>query len=194
MLFRSIAGAVMVIASVATSAAAQTVLTFDDIPSNECNSTTGNVGLYGGVDFQGKWTCFDNDQSPYNPQSGTNRIFASDGERNTVSSEFTFASRRFLGAWFAGESSTSVFFELFNGATLLHTSGSLFVSAVPAFLASGFGANVNRVRVVGSDVLWVMDDVTFGATTVIPEPSTVVLLGIGLGALGLARRHTRRRD
>jgi hypothetical protein len=191
MLLRRLAGTAATLAVLASSAAAQTVLTFDDVPSTSCNNSA-LLGLYGGVDFQGRWTCFTDEQPPFNPRSGTARVFASDGVRNSPTSQFAFTSRQFSGAWFSGNGGTSVFFQLFSGATLLHTSGALGVSATPTFLASGFGTAVDRVRVVGSDVLWVMDDVTFGPTTVVPEPSTYLLLATGLVGIAMLRRRKSR--
>jgi hypothetical protein len=191
MLLRRLAGTAATMAVLASSAAAQSVLTFDDVPSTSCNNSA-LLGLYGGVDFQGRWTCYTDVQPPFNPRSGTARVFASDGARNSPTSQFAFTSRQFSGAWFSGEVGTNVFFQLFSGATLLHTSGALGVSATPTFLSSGFGTAVDRVRVVGSDLLWVMDDVTFGSTTVVPEPSTYLLLATGVAGIAVIRRRKSR--
>jgi hypothetical protein len=150
--------------------------------------------VYSGIDFLGQWTCYAFAQPPYTPQSGTNRLYAQSGGANAASARFRFLSASsFLGAWFSGFATTNVFFRLFSGGNLVHTTGSLAaLGATPTFLATGYGAAVDEVEVVGSDVQWVMDDLTYGAS-VTPEPATMLLLGSGLAGIGAAARRRRRK-
>ncbi len=148
--------------------------------------------VYSGIDFLGQWTCYSFSQPPYTPQSGTNRLYATSGGANASSARFRFlTASTFLGAWFSG-ASQSIFFRLFSGGNLVHTSSSSSLTSSPTFSATGYGAAVDEVEVVGSDVQWVMDDLTYGAS-VTPEPATMLLLGSGLAGIGAAARRRRRK-
>ena len=182
-------GALVMYVTLAASAGAQ-VQTFEDY--SPC--INASVGIYGGVNYLLQWTCYGDPQPPYNPHSGTNRVYASAGGTNAASGAFTFAPTAFLGAWFSG--SATVNFQLFFGGSLVATSSSLSTTATPSFLAAGYAGPVDRVSVVGNSVNYIMDDVTFGnAATVTPEPSTLVLMGSGLlGIAGFVGRRRRTQD
>lgn len=168
----------------ATPLAAQQVVTFETL---SCDGNAGNVGTVDGVSFSTNFTCYSAPQDPYNAHSGTNRVYTS----NSTSGTFTFSSRIFSGAYFAGYDIANVHFDLFNDALLVATSGSLTLSSTPTFLGSGYNGFVNRVTVTGNNPDFIMDDVTFGRTalTSTPEPASLVLLGTGLlGVFGVVRR------
>jgi hypothetical protein len=170
-------------------AGAQTVQTFEDF--SPCNDVPGNVGLYGPVNYLFQFTCFSFTQATFNAHSGTARVFANLGNDNASSGSFTFAPMQFLGAWFAGGSNVS--FQLFFAGNQVATSSSLAVGSTPAFLASGYSGLVDRVRVVGTDDQWVMDDVTFNTVSVAPEPASAALVASGLVVIGAAGFRRRKR-
>jgi hypothetical protein len=144
------------------------------------------------------WTCYSSPQPPYNPHSGTNRIYTT-GNTNSAFFDFIGGPVAFDGAWFAGWASNSVSFALFLSGAPVWTSGSLAPTDVPTFLSSGYSGAVDRVQVNGTGNLWIMDDVTFNENgivgPVVPEPSAIVLLGTGIvGLMGFARRHRKFTD
>jgi hypothetical protein len=173
-----------------SGAAFADVVTFDDL--------TGSGQLpdgYAGITWNDNWHYYDDFQPPYTPASGAERVYnrtsAGDFPEPAI---FNFGSAVvFDGAYFAGYDITTVSFDLYYLGVLVHTSAGLIPTAVPTFLASGYGGPVDEVRVHDSGFFgvfdyYVMDDVTFHA---VPEPATLTLFGAG--ALGLVARYRRRR-
>lgn len=162
---------------------AQTVVDFE--------SLTGQSAVpagYGGIDWGPSWFHYGWAQSPYNPSSGTQRVY----NNSSSTAFFTFAApTEIFGAWFAGN--YTAMFRLFLDGSLVHTTGSLALSSTPTYLAAGYSGGVDRVEVVATNGQFVMDDVTYGpANTVTPEPITMALLGTGLVGIGAARRRRKR--
>ena len=189
MRWQTVAAGVLAVTAMSAIAGAQTVQTFEDF--SPCDNTTGNVGVYGAVNYLTQWTCYAFSQPPFNPHSGTNRVYASNGASNSNSASFSFGATSFSGAWFSGLATVN--FQLFFMGSPVATSGPLVTTATPTFLSSGYNGLVDRVTVNGTDVNWVMDDVTFGtAVTTSPEPASIALVGSGMLAIGVFVRRRRR--
>lgn len=189
----AVLGALLLGLCTAGRAHAQTVVTFDDL--------TG-VGLvpegYGGLNWgPSAWTHYGTLDPPFTPHSPSERVYSDE-----VMTPFTFITPdTFDGAWFAGQSDTTVRFDLYDGSdTLIGSSGTLTVNDTPTFLASGYAGLVKTVRVVTNrERCYVMDDVTYGkpdgpppSTPMVPEPSSLCLL-MGMAVSGAPFLLRRRR-
>ena len=180
----SVGAALVVLAS---PAAAQTVETYETVPA--CNNARPNMGVFSGINYLSQWTCYNFAQSPFNPSSGSARLYAVSGNANAASASFQFLSpKQFLGAWFSGNAG-SVQFDMSYLGSSVWTSALLGPQSTPMFLASGYSGAVDQVTVNGSNVQWVMDDVTYD--NVVPEPTSLALVGAGLLALGFVARRRR---
>jgi hypothetical protein len=163
----------------------QVVVNFDDLPGNNQLVPQG----YGGIDWNNNWTYYGSPQDPYNPHSPPNRVYTFD-----PNGAFSFQTPEvFDGAWFAGNSFATVTFVLFDAnGNQVWTSATLAPNGTPTFLASGYDGLVKTVDVVSpSPDFYIMDDVTYhsGSGGTVPEPSSFVLLGSGVLALGAAVRR-----
>ncbi|MDX2152560.1 MAG: PEP-CTERM sorting domain-containing protein [Bryobacteraceae bacterium] len=175
--------AAMLLLTAATLGA--TTLTFDDL--------VGQATLpinYGGISWNAGWEHYDFEQPPFTPSSGATRVYNNAGSEALLFS-FLAPDARLLGAYFAGLESVTAQWELYNDGVLVHSSTVIGLSAIPTFLPSGYEGTVDEVRVLTSSGFFVMDDLQFEASGVVPEPGTAAIVFLGLGATLLYRRLKR---
>jgi hypothetical protein len=173
--------AIIVLSCVAASAAhATTVVTFDSLSGQSVLS-----GNYAGINWAGNWDYYDYSQYPYTAESGSERVYV---DYNNEDPTFYFATpTQFDGAYFAGYDDVS--FSMYNGASLVATSGTLGLSGTPQYLASGYSGSVTSVVVNGDNDYYVMDNVTYGASS---TPSPAAALPMVGGLIGLARKRRKQ--
>jgi len=143
------------------------------------------------VDWEdGSWFVYDWTQYPYTPSSGVGRTFESTVD---YTPSWTFLlDAVFNGAYFSGYSYATVQMDLYLDNVLVWSTGVFAPSDVPTFFATGYSGLVDKVVInTPSPDFWVMDDLTYNATAV-PEPMTLLLLGLGLvGIAGMKKFVTR---
>jgi hypothetical protein len=178
--------AILTIICFATPAAAA-IITFDDL-MGQAPVPDG----YGGVNWGGVWTHYDFAQPPYNPHSDPQRIYSPNSGPGEYQFAFVIPNQTFGGAWFSGQESTSVFFNLYDDAALVASSPVLFTSSVPTFLSAAYSGPVDVVGIFSNaNDFYVMDDVTVGTDTPVPEPATFLLVGTGLLGVSFRKRFRR---
>ena len=174
------------------------VLTFEDLNPSPASYDV-MPSPYNGFAFTG-W--YYGPDTVYTPASGIIDLFIDYADpsnpgnftitdlNNQVTSAAPFI---FDGAAFSGYS--GVTFELWLAGSLVHTSASLPDAPgpnpyLPAFLASGYSGEVDKIVVSGVQGYYAMDNFTFhSATNTIPEPSTYALALLALGICGVIRKR-----
>lgn len=171
--------------------ASAAVLSFDDIV--DVGGYAAVPASYGGLDWSGSaWSVLASEQAPYTPHSGTGRVTLGWGSDDHASTIRFNTPAVFEGAWFAGYSEATVRFDLYLNGQRVGSSTTLALSDSPSFLDAGWNGLVDAVVVSSSlHAFYVMDDFTYTAASVVPEPASMALFLSGLGLVGGAARRRR---
>ncbi len=164
---------------------------------------TGYAGLTWGTSsddsmfgLTGDWCVYD--VSGYaTPHSGSKYVFNWYGPNNLW---LAFSSPVvFNGAWFATTNATTSASQV-RVRDDDETSDWLSITGTPQFLAADFTNSTtiwversgNYVGGLGNALWFSMDDITYNEALHVPEPATMLLLGLGLVGLAGFRRKLQR--
>lgn len=163
-------------------AAQATVLNFDDQPGGRIEVN------YGGVVWNDSWFVVgDSTYYPVNSQpAGITSYDNMNGQSWTGMSYVDFTTPTvFNGAYFSGYYTAG--FDLYAGGNLVASSADVNLGPVSVYVPSQYDLPVDRVMIRGAQSYFTMDDFTFGEA--VPEPSSLILLGIGAAGLLWRRRR-----
>ncbi len=182
------AGAALAIASIATTARASTVITFDDLASGTLVSTqysSENV-LFGGDPTV--LTSPDYNYTDYPPVSEPNVVYSpSDGFIDVMPGAGVFSS---VGAY-ASVGSGPLTLTLYDAANNVIGTTSIGVSLGFSTFIGLSAAGIARAEFTGASDYFTLDNVTVSS---VPEASTwtmVLVSFVGLGIVGASARRTR---
>ncbi|MBS1721603.1 MAG: PEP-CTERM sorting domain-containing protein [Armatimonadetes bacterium] len=159
------------------------VVNFDDLLGDNL-AVPAN---YMGIANMTNWTYYNFSQPPYNPSSGTCRVYNTNNGIINMGQAVVFN-----GAFFNGNGDRNgflpIYFDMYLGGNLVATSGQAHLdgSGNGVFLNSGYNGQVDKIQVQGSYGFFIMDDFTYN---VVPEPVSMVAFGAGLAALAARRRR-----
>jgi len=159
---------ILTLLAATTSFAEQIVVDFDDLEGGYTPIPAG----YGGIADWAGWTTFDTPDENYPPHSGLVRCLAfSNDEIITFGQEYVFD-----GVWISGSYNPTwvVWFELYLGGVLVHTSEGLPPSSDPTWLPSGYDLAVDQVKIIHTfSNFFCFDDFTYTTTEVPVEGKTL---------------------
>ena len=191
-----IAGASLVLAGAAHAG----VIGFDDVDTAGDFASLNDINPYAGLSWGADWYAGDNgiDGFANGAHSGTN--FAVNGFGAEEVSVASGAGFDFAGAWFATAQGVAdkaswiniSAYDAFNH--LIGSTGNVAVDDNYRWVGAAFH-NVARLSITRDTGSYVMDDFTASAAAPVPEPSTTLMLGLGLLTVlgkGLARRRSAR--
>ena len=179
----------------AASSASATVLNFDDLAGDLENVPDG----YGGFNWQaGSANLAVVNESglagsgyDYGAVSPSNTIFnawgASGAKIDWLGLDtFTFNGAYLTSAW---DSAQDITFVGYNNGSHVYTSGNFTINNQSPFWVNLDWVGIDAIEIYNTGSQWAMDDFTFNAAVDVPETSTLMLFGLGLLGLGLARRR-----
>ncbi len=187
-----IAGASLMLAGAAHAG----VVGFEDLATGGDFAGLGDISPYAGLSWSADWYAGDTGIDGYAGGAHTGAHYAVNGfgsDEAGISSATAFS---FAGAWFAApnvaDAASWVNVRAYDASNhLIGSTGNVAIGAGYVWVAGGFN-NVARLSVTRDSGWYVMDDISVGAATPVPEPSAPLMLGAGLLMLGLGRRVLKR--
>ncbi len=185
---------------VLSNAAKAEVLDFESIFSYSTEQVPANYGGFNwGSNLEGysqesynSVTSYNNTATFPSPHWAIYNVVGTSPVTVTSSSNFDF-NGAYFSPWLRNNqmwnfASTSITMKGYNG--------SIPVGEVTYQLTNGFSycaadfLNVNRLEFSGpaSGKFWLMDDFTYNGGNVVPEPASILLFGLGGGAMAFTRR------
>lgn len=175
------------------------VLTFDDIPSMVIPLPNG----YGGFNWNGGGDgiySFGKDLLPgsgydLGTVSGDITVFNAYGSSGNAIDWAGTGTFDFVGAyWTSASFPQQLSFSGYNNGALLYSSASYEIDTQGPLWIELNWTGIDRLVIENTNWQWAMDNFTFNVDQIaqIPEPASLVLLGLGLAGLAAFRRHTTR--
>jgi len=191
--------AVMLVFGMVGSASA-TVLTFDDFTTTSYEAIPDG---YGGFNWDNATTIGVVNGPIHTPGSGYEHgavsgnytAFNYNGASPSYidlagSGTFTFNGAWFTSAW----SNQTISFNGYNNGSLLYTSSPFSINtSTPLWIELGW-SGIDRLAISNTGSQWAMDNFTFDQSAPVPEPSTMLLMGVGLiGLAGYGRKRLMKK-
>jgi hypothetical protein len=169
---------------------------FEDVATGGDFASLSALNPYAGLTWSPDWNAGDNSIDGYANGAHSGSNFAVNGYGSDPMSVSSAAGFNFAGAWFAtpagaGDKAAWINISAYDALNeLIGTTGAIAIGDTYQWVAASF-SNVAMLIITSETGWYVMDDFTTAAAAV-PAPATPLVLGIGLLALGLARRRTAR--
>jgi hypothetical protein len=177
--------------------ASASVISFDDVPG--AVSTGNNNAVpngYGGLNWNNMYVLHENyytiiENVGYANGAVSGQWVAYNGYGGmavtSAGDDFDFIGAYFTAAWY---DDNVVTINGFDDGVLKFTIATALSTQTPLWVAANF-TSIDRLEFTTSNWQFAMDDFTFNATAV-PEPATLILLGLGLiGMAGLRRKSNK---
>jgi hypothetical protein len=170
------------------------VLNFDDINPGANYVTMSSLGQsnYAGLSWDTDWYVGNTSVSSYGNAAHSGTQYLSNGGNVTNLSVGFGTLFDFDGAWFATPSHSnpaewvniSAFDSLNN---LIGTTGEVSINSTMSWVNAGF-SDVAYLNITRGDGWFTMDDFTYNSSVNVPEPTSIVLFGLGLASIGFSRK------
>jgi hypothetical protein len=170
---------------------------FEDVATLGEFASLNELNPYAGLSWSSDWFAGDSSIDGYANGAHSGSNFAVNGFGNDAVSVSSAAGFNFAGAWFAtpaggGDKAGWINITAYNALNeLIGSTGNVAIGDTYQWVAANF-SNVAMLTITRDSGWYVMDDFTTVAAAAVPAPATPLVLGIGLLALGLARRRAGR--